>query len=130
MYQRIILCCVIFFSVCTSSVFGQKTNSTLPSLEERKEVYESAAKKARTPETISMETAQKLAQKLKLNEDQTRRIYEVILKTDKEISALQKSKMDTREKSLAINKANKGKLNAFEKIMTPAQFRDYRLSFP
>jgi hypothetical protein len=111
-------------------VGAQNEKTQVPSLEERKEAYESTSKKSKSPEVIAMDTAKKLSQKLKLSEDQTRKVYEVILKTDKELSSINKSQKNTREKSMAINKANKEKLNAFEKIMTPAQFRDYRLSFP
>ena len=111
-------------------VGAQKEKTQAHSLEERKEAYESTTKKTKSPETVAMDTAKKLSQKLKLSEDQTRQVYEVILKTDKELSSIQRSQKSTREKSMAINKANKEKLNSFEKIMTPSQFRDYRLSFP
>ena len=130
MISKMFFLCISFIFLSVSMVGAQKEKTQAPSLEERKEAYESTTKKTKSPETVAMDTAKKLSQKLKLSEDQTRQVYEVILKTDKELSSIQRSQTSTREKSMAINKANKEKLNSFEKIMTPSQFRDYRLSFP
>jgi len=109
--------------------FGQNPPST-PSVEDIQQEYESKPKKAKTQEEKALETATKMSTELKLNEDQKNKIYSVVLKTEKEISNINKSKMPVREKSMAINKANKERLNAYEKIMTPQQFKAYRLSFP
>lgn len=127
---RIFIVILSFFIVPALSIQAQNKPET-PSLEERQQAYESSNnKKSKSQEAVALETADKLAKKLSLNKSQTEKIYEVILKTDKEIAQINKSKKPVREKSMSINKANKEKLNSFEKIMTPGQFRDYRLSFP
>lgn len=120
---------VFFMCGCFAFSFGQNTPTT-PTVEEIQQQYESKPKKAKSQEDKALETATKMANELKLNENQKNKIYNIVLKTDKEISTINKSKMSVREKSIAINKANKERLNAYEKIMTPQQFKAYRLSFP
>ena len=128
MISRLILFLFCFFSL--SFIGLSQIETPVPSLEDRKKEYETGTKKPKTLEQKAENTAKKITEQLGLKPEQTKEVYSAILSAEQEIARINKSKMTVREKSLSINNANKARYAAFEKIMTPKQFKNYRMSFP
>ena len=80
-------------------------------------------KPERTPETMSQRHADKMKSDLNLNDDQTKKVYEVNLKYNKENQANRaKREKERKEKMAAAKQKNDQKNAELKKILTADQY--------
>ena len=83
----------------------------------------SGQKPERTPETMSQRHADKMKADLNLNDEQTKKVYEVNLKYNKERQANHAKREQERSEKMAAAKKKKDQKNAeLKKILTADQY--------